>query len=44
MNRAMTSLVTLGLGAAAYGMMRKNNVMSGRNVKRMRKKLSKAIY
>ncbi|QFT89984.1 hypothetical protein FIU87_15065 [Bacillus sp. THAF10] len=45
MNRAMTSLVMMGLGAAATRLSRNNNVqnflgdmMSKRNMKRMRKK------
>lgn len=44
MGRAMTSIITLGIGAAAYGLMQKNNVMSARNMKKMRKRLSKAIF
>lgn len=44
MNRAMTSLISMGLGAAAYGMMQKTNVMSGRNMKKMRKRITKAIF
>ncbi|WP_449537080.1 YrzQ family protein [Ferdinandcohnia sp. Marseille-Q9671] len=41
MNRAMTSLITIGLGAAAYGVMSKTNVMSNRNMRKMRKRITK---
>ncbi|THE15356.1 DUF3918 domain-containing protein [Bacillus timonensis] len=41
MNKAMTSLITMGLGAAAYGIMQRNDVMSARNMKKMRKRIAK---
>ncbi|MFT4412742.1 YrzQ family protein [Fredinandcohnia humi] len=44
MNRALTSLITMGIGAAAFGMMQRTNVMSGRNMKKMRKRITKAIF
>ncbi|MBD8069255.1 YrzQ family protein [Bacillus sp. PS06] len=44
MNKMFTSLVTIGLGAVAYNMAQKNNLISSRSMKQMRKKLAKAIY
>ncbi|MCC3356612.1 YrzQ family protein [Bacillus sp. REN16] len=41
MNKAMTSLITIGLGAAAYGIMQRTDVMSARNMKKMRKRITK---
>ncbi|MFD2805242.1 YrzQ family protein [Litchfieldia salsa] len=43
MNKMFTSLVTIGLGAAAYNMAQRNNLMNGRKMKKMRKRISKAI-
>jgi len=43
MNRTMTSLLALGVGAVAYNMAQRNNIMSGRKMKQMRKRLAKAI-
>ncbi|WP_102345463.1 YrzQ family protein [Bacillus sp. Marseille-P3661] len=44
MNRTMTSLVALGIGAVAYNMARgNNNMFSARNMKKMRKRITKAF-
>ena len=39
MNRTMTSLVSLGLGAAAYQYARSKNMTSNRSMKKMRKRM-----
>ncbi|MDF0726822.1 DUF3918 family protein [Cytobacillus sp. S13-E01] len=47
MNKTMTSIIALGLGAAAYSMAQRNNMgnmMNNKTMKQMRKRLSKAIY
>ncbi|EKN64912.1 YrzQ family protein [Schinkia azotoformans] len=45
MNKTMTSLLALGIGAAAYSMSKgNNNIINARTMKRMRKRISKAIY
>ncbi|WP_078545448.1 YrzQ family protein [Litchfieldia alkalitelluris] len=43
MNKTFTSLVALGLGAAAYSMAQRNNLMNGRKMKKMRKRIVKAM-
>jgi hypothetical protein len=43
MNKTFTSLITIGLGAVAYNMIQRNNLMSTRTMKQMRKRISKAI-
>lgn len=45
MNKTMTSLLALGIGAAAYSMTKgNNNMISGRAMKKMRRRISKAIF
>ncbi|WP_017755907.1 YrzQ family protein [Calidifontibacillus oryziterrae] len=44
MNRTMTSLLALGIGAAAYSMTRGNNMINGRTMRKMRKRITKAIF
>ncbi|HHY72906.1 MAG TPA: DUF3918 family protein [Bacillus bacterium] len=45
MNKTMTSLLALGIGAAAYSMSRgNNNFINSRTMKKMRRRISRAIY
>ncbi|WP_458412401.1 YrzQ family protein [Schinkia sp. CFF1] len=45
MNKTMTSLLALGIGAAAYSMTKgNNNFINARSMKRVRKRISKAIF
>lgn len=45
MNKTMTSLLALGIGAAAYSMSKGNfDLMDRRTMKRMRRRISKAIF
>ncbi|MGM0874368.1 MAG: YrzQ family protein [Bacillota bacterium] len=39
MNRTVTSLVSLGIGAAAYQLARNTNMISNRSMKKMRKRV-----
>ncbi|MGM7721018.1 YrzQ family protein [uncultured Metabacillus sp.] len=41
MNRTVTSLVSLGLGAAAYYVARNTNMTSNRTMRKMRKRVMK---
>ncbi|PMC39724.1 DUF3918 domain-containing protein [Bacillus sp. UMB0899] len=41
MNRTLTSLVSLGLGAVAYRYARNTNMMNNRSMKKMRKRITK---
>ncbi|MBZ5749342.1 MULTISPECIES: YrzQ family protein [Metabacillus] len=41
MNRTLTSLVSLGIGAAAYHLARNTNMTSNRSMKKMRKRVMK---
>lgn len=43
MNRAMTTLVALGVGAYAYKMARDNDLMSNRTMKKLRRRVSKMM-
>jgi hypothetical protein len=43
MNRTMTSLLALGLGVAAYQLAQRNDWMNNRAIKRMRRRLARAI-
>jgi hypothetical protein len=46
LNRAITSILAAGIGAAAANMARNRNMelVSSRNMKKLRKRISKAIY
>ena len=44
MNKTMTSLIAVGVGAAAYSMAQRNNMISPRTMKKMRKRLAKAMF
>ncbi len=44
MNRMMTSAIAFGAGIAAYNMMQRNNMISERRVKRMARKVRRAIF
>jgi hypothetical protein len=43
MNRTMTSLLALGLGIAAYQTAQRNGWTNNRTMKRMRRRLARAI-
>ncbi|MFZ3588270.1 YrzQ family protein [Bacillus sp. DJP31] len=43
MNKAMTSLIALGVGAYAYRMAQQNDMMSSRTMKKLRKRVSKMM-
>ncbi|RBW70447.1 DUF3918 domain-containing protein [Bacillus taeanensis] len=46
MNRVITSILAAGVGATAANMARNRNMemLSSKNVKKLRKRISKAIY
>lgn len=44
MNRTLTSLLAFGAGMAAYNLMQRNNVGSGRQIKRMQKRMARALF
>ncbi|PAE38534.1 YrzQ family protein [Bacillus sp. 7884-1] len=44
MNKVMTSVVALGVGMAAYNLAQRNNMMSGRQMKRMSRKVKRALF
>jgi len=44
MNKVITSLIAFGAGMAAYNYAQKNDMMSGRKVKKMQRKLSRALF
>ncbi|MBA4538446.1 YrzQ family protein [Bacillus aquiflavi] len=44
MNRMLTSALAIGAGMAAYNYARKNNLISTRQMKRIRKTVSKMLY
>ncbi|ARP43585.1 MULTISPECIES: YrzQ family protein [Geobacillus] len=43
MNRTMTSLLAIGVGVAAYQLAQRNNLMNGRTMRKMRRRLMQAI-
>ncbi|MBS4215547.1 MULTISPECIES: YrzQ family protein [Neobacillus] len=44
MNKLMTTMVAFGAGMAAYNLAQRNNLMSGRQMKRMQRKVKRAIF
>ncbi|WP_074433042.1 YrzQ family protein [Neobacillus dielmonensis] len=44
MKKAMTSMAVLGIGAAAYTMAQKNHLMSGRQMRKMARKVKRAMF
>jgi hypothetical protein len=44
MNKMMTSMVAFGAGIAAYNWAQRNNMMSARNMKRVQRKVKRAIF
>jgi hypothetical protein len=44
MNKMMTTMIAFGAGMAAYNVASRNNMMSARNMKRMTKKVKRAIF
>ncbi|CAH2717228.1 hypothetical protein BACCIP111895_04418 [Neobacillus rhizosphaerae] len=43
MNKLMTSMIVLGAGMAAYNIAQRNNMMSARNMRRIQRKVKRAI-
>jgi hypothetical protein len=44
MNKLMTTMIAFGAGMAAYNVAQRNNMMSARNMKRMTKKVRRAMF
>jgi hypothetical protein len=44
MNKTMTSMIAFGAGMALYNIAQRNNMMSARQMKRMQKKVKRAIF
>jgi hypothetical protein len=44
MNKMMTSAIAFGVGVAAYGIAQRNNMISGRQMKRMQRKVKRALF
>ncbi|KAF0819302.1 MULTISPECIES: YrzQ family protein [Cytobacillus] len=44
MNKILTSAMMLGAGMAAYNYAQKNNMVSGRKMKRIQKRITKALF
>ncbi|SFA94892.1 MULTISPECIES: YrzQ family protein [unclassified Bacillus (in: firmicutes)] len=44
MNKMMTSIVAFGVGMVAYNYAQKNNMMSGRQMKKLQKKITRAMF
>jgi hypothetical protein len=43
MNRTMTSLIAMGLGAYAFHKAQENDLMSSRTIRKLRKRVSKMM-
>lgn len=43
MNKMMKSAIAIGAGITAYHLLRKNDVMSRKNMRRMKKMITKAM-
>ncbi|MCM3566491.1 YrzQ family protein [Neobacillus mesonae] len=44
MNKMMTSMIAFGAGMAAFNLAQKNNLMSERQMKRMKRKVKRSIF
>ncbi|MBT2660695.1 YrzQ family protein [Bacillus sp. ISL-45] len=44
MNRMLTSVIAFGAGMAAYNYTSNNNMLSGRKMKRLGRKMTKALF
>ena len=44
MNKMMTSALAFGAGIAAYNIMQRNNVISGRQMRKMQRKVKRALF
>ncbi|MEH7417993.1 YrzQ family protein [Neobacillus drentensis] len=44
MNKMMTTMLVFGAGMATYNIAQRNNIMSARNMKRIQKKVKRAIF
>ncbi|UII54980.1 YrzQ family protein [Cytobacillus spongiae] len=44
MNKMMTSMMALGAGIAAYNMASRNNMMSKRKMKKLGRRINKALF
>ncbi|HAQ07553.1 MAG TPA: DUF3918 domain-containing protein [Bacillus bacterium] len=44
MNRMLTSVIAFGAGMAAYNFASNNNMMSGRKMKKLSKRMTRALF
>jgi hypothetical protein len=44
MNKMITSMIAFGAGLAAYNLVQRNNMMSARTMKRVQRKVKRAIF
>lgn len=44
LNKMLTSAIVLGAGVAAYNAAQKNNLISGRKMKKLQKRMAKALF
>lgn len=44
MNKMMTSALAFGIGIAAYNIAQRNNMISARQMKRMQRKVKRALF
>lgn len=44
MNKMVTSMIAFGAGIAAYNVAQRNNLMSERQMKRMQRKIKRALF
>ncbi|WML47427.1 YrzQ family protein [Neobacillus sp. PS3-34] len=44
MNRMITSAIAFGAGMVAYNYVQKNNMMSGRQMKKWQRKMTRALF
>lgn len=44
MNKMMTSALAFGVGIAAYNIAQRNNMISARQMKRMQRKVKRALF
>lgn len=44
MNKMITSMMVIGAGVAGYSLAQKNNLLSARTMKRIQKRVKRAIF
>lgn len=44
MNKMMTTMIAFGAGMAAYNLAQRNNFMSGRQMRKMQRKVKRAMF